>query len=78
MVSLSYAVAIAAISMLFGGAVAWGVLRTTVEQLRESVREMRADIKTLNTVVVELQKEVVALTTTDRVRHNTGPNPVHS
>lgn len=65
---------LAASSALAGGAVAWGVLRQTVTQLRELVHELREDVTALRDEVVTLTRTVAVLQ--DRSdRQPTGQHP---
>lgn len=75
MISLSYAVAMTAVGILFGGAVAWGVIRTTVDHLNLAVGSMSKDIVALNAIVAELKTEVAVLR--ERIHHNTGSHAIH-
>jgi predicted nuclease with TOPRIM domain len=67
MISLPYAFALSTLTMLVGGAIAWGVLHATVDQLkrmldelREEQREARAESQTLCTEVAVLHATLEA------------------
>lgn len=63
MLSLPYAVALAALSAMIGGAVTWGMLRATVSQLSETVAELRSETKEMRELINELHIELVAMRT---------------
>jgi uncharacterized protein YlxW (UPF0749 family) len=61
MIEISHAVALAALSMLVGGAVAWGVLRSTVAQLQQAVSQLTRDVRDLTETVADLRTEVAVI-----------------
>ena len=76
-ISVSVGVAIAAVSALLGGAVAWGAISATVTALKEAVSRLTADVVSLSAIVADLKTEVAVLRATERIRHNTGSHAIH-
>lgn len=50
-----------ACSMLAGGAIAWGILRATVDQLKELMSELKHDVDSIKTIVGTLGQKIAVL-----------------
>lgn len=74
-ISVSIGVAIAAVSALLGGAVAWGAMSSTVNALKDAVSRLTTDTTALSAIVAELKTEVAVLR--ERTRTNTGSHAIH-
>lgn len=48
-------------SMLAGGAIAWGILRATVDQLKELVAELKRDVDSIKHSVSTLEQKIAVL-----------------
>jgi len=47
--------------MLAGGAIAWGILRATVDQLKELVAELKRDVDSIKHSVSTLEQKIAVL-----------------
>lgn len=77
MISIELSLLLAAGGMLAGGAIAWGVLRTTVSQLKELVVELRAEVKTLREDVGKLRTSIAVLQAADDRDSRVAPTSRH-
>lgn len=74
-ISVSIGVAIAAVSALIGGAIAWGAMNSTVNALKDAVSRLTADVVSVSAMVGELKTEIAVLR--ERTRINTGSHAIH-